>query len=590
MNNIELKRQVAPFLVFLAVCIYIAPIFKNPDALINDDPYRYHDYLQQATYDFLFRQSILEHHQFPLRTHMLGGGYPLIANPQDTTFSPFVLTTLVFGEALGIKINILLFFLIGAGGMFLLSRKGLGLPITGAAFAACAYCFSAWWASRIEWGFYFKLYFHLFPLIFYFYIEGKKRTSHLIYAAMLLVVAATQIGLGLVVIFLFIGIYEVIDYFAKIKESRKPVFIKQIALLVLLVLLLGAARIVPMAKLISQNSRQVGPYSTYMDTDPGRPNFYKSPAHFGFALTHYDSIPNYPIHPGWITLFLALIGGAAFIKKSWKYVALTCLFIAFSFGPYFFIDLWRPLYYLPMFNSMHQPYQLINYFILFGITILAAYSFLLFKKLPGKTLPLIISLLPFLFLIQPWQDNGHIYSKTFTKKAPVLKGGDKFYQIRASNQVRGAPRSPHSHQYFNVLRNVGTIDWDGDVLLPENTECKFFVDMNDNIKKNKSYKGEAYLENGSGTAEIVSISPNRILVKATNFAPDRLIINQNFDPGWNGPLGFEIENHNGLLSLGLNRAATWEIELGYLPFHIIMGIVISLLSFAGAIFYLKRSV
>lgn len=584
----KIATWLGPVFVLIIVCAYVAPIFKVPGALINDDPYRYHDYLQQASYDRLFRQGILEHHQFPLRTYMLGGGYPLIANPQDTSFSPFVLTSLVFGEVLGIKINILFFFLIGAGGMMLLMRKGLGIPLAGAAFAACAYCLSAWWASRVEWGFYFKFYFHFFPLVFYLYLKAKTEFRFLIFTAMALVVVTSQLGLGLVVIFLYLGCYELVEYFAGIKNEKRPLFLKRLALLAIILFLLGAVRIIPMAKLVFENSRQVGPYSTYTDQDSYRPNFYKGFGHFAYALTHYDPTPNYPIHPGWGVLLLALIGGAAAFKKSWKFSALTIVFIIFAFGPYFPIDFWRLIYHLPMFNSMHQPYQLTNYFILFGIALLSGYAFTLVDKIPGKTLPVIFSLVPFIFLLQPWQDNGHIYHKTFTKEAPSFEKAESFYHVRGKNQNRGAPRALHAQQYFNLLRNVGTIDWDGDIIRDESAEGKYLVDNTDAIFENKNYKGEAYLEKGSGTAEIKMISPNKIVVKATNFTPDRLVINQNFDEAWHGPMGFEIENRGGLIAIKLENTADWEIELAYLPLTVIIGLLISIFSWVIAIYLTRK--
>lgn len=570
-------------LIFLAIVLYVSPLFSHPAALLNDDPYRYHDYLQQATYDFLFRQAIVEHHQFPLRTHMLGGGYPLMANPQDCSFSPFSITTLIFKEALGIKINILLFFLIGAFGMAILVRKGLDLPLSGAIFAALAYCFSAWWASRVEWGFYFKLYFHLFPILFYFYLKAKRSLSFLLLAGMTLFVISTQLGLGFVVIFLYIFCYGAVDYLSGIQKNWRPAFIGKIALLALLVFALGAVRIIPMAKLVSQNPREVGEYEDYENSKHPYPNFYKTAADFGYALTHYDSTPNFPIHPGWGALLLAAIGAVAAFRKSWKFLVLTVLFSWFSFGPFAVVDIWRPLFFLPMFSSMHQPYQLTNYFILFGISVLAAYSFTLLEKLPGKIAPTLVCIVPLLFLIQPYKDNRHIYQKTFTKQAPHLPYEQQFYQVRGKSLLRGAPRTEHSHQYFNVLRNVGTIDWDGDVLLEENAVPKELVDHQDNVEVNPDYRGEVYWISGKGTAKLEKITPNRIEVTASSGGSDWLIINQNYDPAWRVDGGLDIENREGLIAIRFDSQANRKVALSYRPTNFYIGLMISLVSWCAAI-------
>ena len=534
----------------------------------------------------------MEHHQFPLRTHKLGGGYPLPANPQDCSFSPFSLTTLVLGEPLGIKVNILFFFLIGALGMVVLVRKGLELPLSGAVFAALAYCFSAWWASRIEWGFYFKLYFHLFPILFYFYLKSEKAFRFLILAGMTLVVIVSQLGLGFVVIFLYLFCFGLVDYLPSIKKNVRPAFIGRIALLALLVIALGAVRILPMARLVSQNAREVGEYQDYEKSKHPYPNFYKTSADFGLALTHYDSTPNFPIHPGWGALLLAAIGAVTAFKKSWKFLLLTILFCWFSFGPFAFIDIWRPLFYLPMFSSMHQPYQLTNYFILFGIAVLSAYSFLLLEKLPGKILPVVIGLVPLIFLLQPIKDNRPVYERTFTREAPVLPVESQFYQVRGKSLVRGAPRTEHSHQYFNVLRNVGTVDWDGDVLLDENAVPKELVDHKDNVETNPEYRGEVFWTSGKGTARLEKITPNRIELYAETDGPDWLIVNQNYDRAWRVKGGFDIENRDGLIALRFDEPVRQKVELVYRPAFFYIGLFISIVAWcvAGAVLIRRRQV
>jgi hypothetical protein len=47
------------------------------------------------------------------------------------------------------------------------------------------------------------------------------------------------------------------------------------------------------------------------------------------------------------------------------------------------------------------------------------------------------------------------------------------------------------------------------------------------------YRGEAFTASGVGTAQVVRFSPNEIVVELAGArVGDRLVINQNFDPGW----------------------------------------------------------
>jgi len=586
--NPETKQKLVPAaaiaLTLMAVGWFLSPIFQHPDALINDDPFRYHDYLQQATYDHLFRTSILDHGQFALRTHLLGGGYPLIANPQDCSFSPFSLTPLLMGVPVGMKVNILLFFLIGAGGMLVLVRKGFAQSWTAAIFAALAYTFCAWWASRVEWGFYFKLYFHFVPLIFFFYMQAKKRPMNLLWAGILMTIVISQLGLGVVVIFLFLGCFDLIDYLSTVRRFRRPAFLGRILVLALIVLCLGAVRIFPMANLIQDNPREVGEYSAYTEVPHAFPTFYQGLHHFGYALTHYDPTPNFPIHPGWGVLMMALVGVVVTFRRSWKLTTVTLLFVIFAFGPYSPVDLWRPLFNLPMFSSMNYPYQLTNYFILFGLCILAGHGFSLIEKAGKKKVVFALSLLPFLVLVQPIIDNRPVYEKTFTKSAPELPIEDEFFQVKGHNQNRGAPRTLHSHQYFNVTRNVGTIDWDGDVLLDENAIPKELFDHNDNRIESPEYRGEVWVESGDAVTLLWDITPNQIFVRAKVQHPDWVVINQNFDPAWklvDVDRTLKVEPSNGVMRIRLESAGLYEIPLFYLPTDFFVGLTISTFSWLG---------
>ena len=61
------------------------------------------------------------------------------------------------------------------------------------------------------------------------------------------------------------------------------------------------------------------------------------------------------------------------------------------------------------------------------------------------------------------------------------------------------------------------------------------------------YRGEAYVAEGLGTAEIVSFSPNAITVKVTGSqAGDHLVLNQNWDGGWraNGEPVAQLVRHD----------------------------------------------
>ena len=57
--------------------------------------------------------SLLEDHTPPWWNPLLAGGMPQFAHPSDGSMSPLILPSVLFGEALGMKLNIVLVALLG---------------------------------------------------------------------------------------------------------------------------------------------------------------------------------------------------------------------------------------------------------------------------------------------------------------------------------------------------------------------------------------------------------------------------------------------------------------------------------------------
>lgn len=69
------------------------------------------------------RVSILHYHQFPWWNPWMDGGQPLFANPQFGLFSLQMPLVLLFGTVAGLHYSILVYFILGFWGMYLLLRK-----------------------------------------------------------------------------------------------------------------------------------------------------------------------------------------------------------------------------------------------------------------------------------------------------------------------------------------------------------------------------------------------------------------------------------------------------------------------------------
>jgi len=137
LNDFLNKKRYVPFLVFsLLVVVWQWPLVTTTDQLLSGD----FDYFTQA-YEAV-RASILQYHQFPWVNAWIGGGVPLYANPQVGVFSLQTLLVLIFGTPTGLKLSIVLYSLIGFWGMFYLLKKNLGVG------ALLSYLLSMVWVTN----------------------------------------------------------------------------------------------------------------------------------------------------------------------------------------------------------------------------------------------------------------------------------------------------------------------------------------------------------------------------------------------------------------------------------------------------------
>ena len=103
------------------------------------------------------------------------------------------------------------------------------------------------------------------------------------------------------------------------------------------------------------------------------------------------------------------------------------------------------------------------------------------------------------------------------------------------------------------------------------------------------YRGEVFMDRMRGSAEIVSWSPNRIVVEVDAIDEDRLVVNQNFASGWKvsgGASGAEPSDQ-GLLSAAVTPH-TKLVTFRYRPVSVILGTLISLATLIGCLVFALR--
>lgn len=202
-----LARRLAPWLLLTAATLFfLAPMFAVPGGIASGDAYRDNDWLNCRAFDAISRASILEHGQLPLRSHLVGGGFPMVAHPSDGSWAPTILAVLLLGNVLGVKVNLVLFFLAGVFGVFLLARRWLELPLPAALLAALTFGFSAWAPSMMLVGFYHQAFYLLLPLILHLFLGSRGRPHRLLWAGLLLCLVLQQGGHAFAVVCYFLGV------------------------------------------------------------------------------------------------------------------------------------------------------------------------------------------------------------------------------------------------------------------------------------------------------------------------------------------------------------------------------------------------
>src|SRR3990167_557210 len=110
----EYSLALTIFIILSLIILY--PIFKNITYLGTGD------WDQHFFYNAVPRKTILSFYQIPLWNPYYCGGNVLLAHPESVWLNPFFIFVLIFGEVIGLKIELFLHLILGMFGVFLLSK------------------------------------------------------------------------------------------------------------------------------------------------------------------------------------------------------------------------------------------------------------------------------------------------------------------------------------------------------------------------------------------------------------------------------------------------------------------------------------
>jgi hypothetical protein len=97
-----------------------------------------------------------------------------------------------------------------------------------------------------------------------------------------------------------------------------------------------------------------------------------------------------------------------------------------------------------------------------------------------------------------------------------------------------------------------------------------------------AYRGEVYVAEGRGTAEIAGWTPNAVEVRVEGANPgDHVVLNQNWDPGWSADGAAALSWHDTVAGVVPSKSAT--VRFRYRPRTLWVGLTAFALSIAALV-------
>jgi hypothetical protein len=591
----EHARAVLPYVViFVVVTLSALPMLQSGEKILLN-----RDFFLFASQHEAVRKSLVEYHTLPLRSHWLGGGYPTIADPEDPTFNPLVLLSVVFGAVKGLKLIGYIALLIGGLATYALARNVLGYTRWGALFSGLVYGTCLFVPLRVIDGNPNEVYAAFLPLcLLLLGLTCRGRKSAVVILPFVFFTMLSDGKLNCLMAMFYIGVVCLVSMVPSLNalsptgegSSGRRVNYRPLKFFLLalgLTALIGMVRILPAEELLHNH----GGASAML---PGHPKTYQPT---GIPAYTVEQLWQEPI--GWnrrsglttVGLLPVVLTGIALIAfwrntLAWGVgLVVFCWLILAHHAPF---DLLKLSWKLPVFEALYRPYKYFSFQIAFTLAIVSGRCFCLLRQLHSRWVEALVALVLIGFAVGfLYPKAEEIQRKTFTQVPPVLDSApaEGFFQIDGKGLVRARSNPPRALAYFNLRRNIGTIDWYTAIPLPEHAVPKYFVDAKNNYTTNEAYRGEAFFEesdNAGAIPEPPTIRPNSISVPVDVKVPGVLIINQNHHRDWHADHGTVLDR-NGLLAVKLEEPGSYTIHLRYHPRAFYAGLTVTLASLSGVI-------
>ena len=594
----------AVLLLAVIALVHTLPIFADLDN------YGIEDWDQHFFYHAVPRATILEYRQIPLWNPYYCGGAPLLGNPQSRVCAPTFPLVLLFDVVRGLKLEVWVNLVIGLTGAYVLARH---YRLTGAAafLLPCLYLLSTMYSLILTSGSTNFLSIAYLPWTVWAFVKSLDKLPWAVAAGAFLALTYLSGGHWVVpIVVLFLALYAVCSVF-----THGP--LRSAAALVLTGLLaagFGAVKIIPSLEMMSAYPRPIPDYSGYsvaglghmlLDRDQALSRFHEFEQVRGFWTGLSAEMTENGMYVGLVPLGLCLIGLCS-QARHWKWALAWALFLWLCLGSRAPLSLWDGLHKLPVYDNLQIASRFRIIFLL-GLAFFAGWGLQWVVEAVRRYTRkgMVARAVGWVLLAAIVADLIMVTRPIFGSAFPIdprivledLKRSDRFVQIQRLPaysregfrdnldwfdfaDIEDVPVDvSYSALYVAFLHNLGSIRAYEAIPVPAKAVPK----------DSPQYRGEAFMDNIRGTAHMASWSPNRLVVNVDAFDQDRLVINQNYAPGWKarGVASEAAPSGQGLLSAAVTPD-TRQVTFYYRPASFFVGAAVSAVTLVGCALFLLR--
>jgi hypothetical protein len=576
-----LRRESARTSVRLAAFAAIAlaatwPLLSTADALNDFRDSQYFTLFEEAA-----RLSVAKFHQLPLWNPYYCGGTYLLGTPSARFVSPTFLATLIFGVERADALIAFAMSVLGMEGVWRYAH-GRGAAAHAALLAAPAFALSGLFAHNppLGWANFYS--FELLPWVA-FGLHRAVRGS--VRGAVVAGLAVTwMIGHGGTYpapMTLFVGVVEVLGWLAARRRWRRPTAVAAALGMAALAATLAAAgsmvRLWPVAQVLASGPRLLG----------------STEAHDLLAIGRMLFNGAYLV--GAVALPVVLVG---FVRRSARALAIAAVLVvwlAMGYGAH--PSAFELLRKIPPYTMLRAPERFLAlvafyYAVLgaLGATEVEALARVHGRAIPEPAAPGTAGATP----ARPHRALARMAARVARWLAPVataLLVGNLVplivdYHWRIGERTLMAPPSEIAGDFRQARGNRwlaafypaigrGTVSCFDDYDIPQSAALR------------EDLAAEEYLKDTSaGTVARVAWSPNRIDLHAELTHPARLLVNQNWHPGWRANVGTVVDD-DGRIAVDL-PAGSHELTLRFMPRSAVGGLGATLLTLVACALLWRR--